>query len=303
MGLSRQQAAGSRQQAAGSRQQAAGSRQQAAGSRQQAAGSRQQAAGRGRTPHLVVLASRSNCDAVMLSNDMIAVTKEIEGIGVPKIDLGRLFIDGLACTYGCYQKFASHWQGFRRGGGVMCLVNSDYCASELPKSTKFPESCDTLIIKLSAIVSVIIAFLRPPAWSGADTLNLLETIENALAAYVSQGYHAIVLGDLNFPDINWLVDSAVVTNVYSSALVELSIAWDMTQIVSEHTRENSFLDTIITTTPSVFSDCRLLPPVGKSDHDIVVCSLNLPPQACQNGNKLSKHINCDTLQQRLSAIN
>ena len=37
----------------------------------------------------------------------------------------------------------------------MCLINSDYCASELAKLTKFPESCDTLIIKLSAIASVI----------------------------------------------------------------------------------------------------------------------------------------------------
>ena len=42
----------------------------------------------------------------------------------------------------------------------MCLVNNDYRANELPKSTKFPESCDTLIIKLSAIASVIIAIDR-----------------------------------------------------------------------------------------------------------------------------------------------
>ena len=55
--------------------------------------------------------------------------------------------------------------------------------------------------------------------------------------------------------------------------------------------------------PSVFSDCRLLPPVGKSDHNVVVYSLNLPLRVCQDGNKLNKRINYDTLQQRLTAIN
>ena len=77
----------------------------------------------------------------------------------------------------------------------------------------------------------------------------------------------------------------------------------MIQIVSEPTRGNSFLDITITTTPSMFSDCRLLPPAGKSDHNIVVYSLKLPLRTCQNGNNLSKRINYDTLQQRLNAIN
>ena len=78
--------------------------------------------------------------------------------------------------------------GRERRGSIMCLVNSEYYASELSKSTKFLELSDTLIIKLSAIMSVIIAIYRPPACSGADTLNLQEAIEDALAAYVSQGY-------------------------------------------------------------------------------------------------------------------
>ena len=91
---------------------------------------------------------------------------------------------------------------------------------------KFPESCETLKIKLSTIATVIIAIYWPLACSVADTLNLLEAIIDALAAYVSQGYHTTILslGDLNFPDINWSADPAVVTNVYSSALAELSIA-------------------------------------------------------------------------------
>ena len=153
------------------------------------------------------------------------------------------------------------------------------------------------------MVSVVIAIYRPAACLGADTLNLREGIEGALAAYVSQGYHSTIPGDLNFPDINWSADPAVATYVYSSALVELSTAWDMTQIILAPTRGKSFLAIIITTTPSVFSDCHLLPPVGKPDHDIVFCSLNLPLYACQNGNKLRKCINYDNFQQRLSAIN
>ena len=98
--------------------------------------------------------------------------------------------------------------------------------------------------------------------SCADTLNLLEAIEDDLTTYVSQNCHATILGDLNFPCINWSTNPAVATNAYSSALVELSIVWNMTQIISEPTRGNSFLDIIITTMPSVFSDCSLLPPIG-----------------------------------------
>ena len=106
----------------------------------------------------------------------------------------------------------------------MSLVNSDHCANELPKSNKFPESCDTLIIELSPIASVIIAIYRSPICSCANTLNLLEAIEDALATYISQGYHATILGNLNFPDINCSADPAVETNVYSSVLIEISIA-------------------------------------------------------------------------------
>ena len=73
-------------------------------------------------------------------------------------------------------------------------------------------------------------------------MNLLEVIEDALTNYVSQGYQATLHGHLIFPGINWSADPAVVTNVDLSALVELTIAWNTTQIVSEPTREDSFLD-------------------------------------------------------------
>ena len=225
----------------------------------------------------------------------------------------------------------------------MSLANSEYCASDLPKSTKFSESCDTLIIKLSAIASIIIVIYWPLACSVAliilgnliiklflfifvfiwfditnsavfclvtqitysvvDALNLLEANASVLAAYVSQGYPATILGDLNFPDINWSADPAVATNIYSSAMVGLFIAWDMIQIASVPTRGNSFLDIIITITPSVFNDCCLLPPIDKSDHANVVSSLSFLLHTSQNGNKRRKRINYDTLQQRLSAIN
>ena len=110
--------------------------------------------------------------------------------------------------------------------------------------------------------------------------RLLAALEDTLSTYVNQGYHTTILRNFNFRDINWKSNPPAAATATSSALVERPIAWNMAQIVPKPTKRHSFLDLIITTTSSIFDSYHLLPPVNKSNHDIVICISNINSSRC-----------------------
>jgi hypothetical protein len=124
----------------------------------------------------------------------------------------------------------------------------------------------------------------------------------AIEEILSHHDNVTVLGDLNLSDINWHCDPPKARNTSSNALLELAAAWDLTQLVPEPTRGSSWLDLILTTFPSFYSNCRVVAPVATSDHDTVVCYINLSKRL-KTCSAPVKRIDYTALQCHLASIN
>ena len=59
--------------------------------------------------------------------------------------------DSHAFSYRNYKKFSAY-RNQRIGGGVMCLINSEYIVAELKKPESSPSSCETLILHIKQLV-------------------------------------------------------------------------------------------------------------------------------------------------------
>jgi hypothetical protein len=187
-----------------------------------------------------------------------------------------------------------------RGGGVMYLIRKDYAAVQLINPLNIPKTCDCLIIKLNSIASVLVVIHRPPTCSSAETKLLVEAFDSVL----SLGYHTTILGDLNLPEILWHSDPPCAVCPNAVWLVELAASWDMSQIVPEPTRGASYLDIILTTSPSAFHHCRTQAPVSSSDHNLVICKMSAPNRYTKqySGRCVAQRINYDALQSHLVSV-
>jgi hypothetical protein len=45
------------------------------------------------------------------------------------------------------------------------------------------------------------------------------------------GHHATIIGDINFPDINWMDDPPTVRSECFKAFVDMCAAWNLSQVV------------------------------------------------------------------------
>ena len=59
----------------------------------------------------------------------------------------------------------------------------------------------------------------------------------------------------------------------------MTIDMSLEQLVDKPTRDERTLDLILTNTPSLFNGIKTLPPIGKSDHDIVFTECNISKKA------------------------
>ena len=166
----------------------------------------------------------------------------------------------------------------------MCLVNSKYIATKVPKPFNIPGPCDGVLFKLESLSAVFFAVYRPPGCTSAESEQLIAALENILCLTKDE----TILGDINFPDINWQTDPPLAKSHMSESLIELTAAWDMTQIVPEPTRGSNYLDIILTTLPFVYSNCRIMPPVFSSDHNLVICNVTVPRCTRQSREVISR---------------
>ena len=80
--------------------------------------------------------------------------------------------------------------------------------------------------------------------------------------------HTILAGDFNVHNARWLVSTK--TTLAGEYMEEVAVGHQLTQHVSAPTRGLNTLDLILSDYPETRTS--LLPPLGKSDHQVVLCS-------------------------------
>ena len=116
---------------------------------------------------------------------------------------------------------------------------------------------------------------------GNEKINLqIETVCNTFYNK-NNNNKLIILGDFNYPDINWTKQTSNRDDEHKSTIF-LNTVQDnyLTQMIDRPTHyrplsKPTLIDLLLTNEPELFKDIKLDPPFGKSHHQIISFELNL----------------------------
>ena len=172
-------------------------------------------------------------------------------------------------TFNNYQKIAKCRSG-GRGGGVLMFFASHRKVVQIVLPVDAPLSCNVLCVKdVSTNLCWLLIYRPYHSIPVEETRQLHKAVEALLAAY----HKIVILGDHNYRGIKWLnSDGPVALDAISYEFIELCASWNLSQLVSQPTREGRCLDFILTFNPEDFQAVTVQPPVFSSDHYLVMCT-------------------------------
>ena len=100
---------------------------------------------------------------------------------------------------------------------------------------------------------------------------------------VSDHTNIVLLGDFNFPDIDWDLICPSQPNVLSDYFCDNIVNfYGFSQLIDEPTRQDAILDLVISNRPESIKNIQILNGIGSSDHNIVslklTCKVTRPYQ-------------------------
>ena len=165
-------------------------------------------------------------------------------------DIPGIFVKGYSC-------FRSD-RPFGLGGGTLLLIQSSFSPAEIfvqsPSENIFRDStwCTLSIAKnLSLLVGCV---YRSPSSDSDNNQSLNKLISTACDM---PQCHKIILGDFNFPDIEW--DDLSGKTSSESFRIMINDCF-LTQIVRQPTRGSSILDLVLSNDPSIFDSVEVIEP-------------------------------------------
>ena len=142
--------------------------------------------------------------------------------------------------------------GDTKGGGVFILVSQRLFVSEQPQLST---NCEIVWAKVQVVGAkplLIAAYYRP---SEHDQVSA-EELKNSLTRVDPTKHHVWVLGDFNYPKLDWEENQPIIKQNCPNRELYLDFVSTiedncLTQMVSEHTRENNILDLFLTNSPTL----------------------------------------------------
>ena len=158
----------------------------------------------------------------------------------------------------------------RAGGGVCVYVSNsttyDIC---LAYSNSV---CELLIVRIHNPALIIILMYRPPSCPAEAFNDIISRSQSLILSMPSPLPNIIMLGDFNFPDIDWTKPDLSCT--YAIPLLSLSDCFFLNQQVLEPTRKSNILDLIFS--PDDFVNSIDVTDSLLSDHRIITVKTSIP---------------------------
>lgn len=193
----------------------------------------------------------------------------------------------------------------RRGGGVCLYLSqhtfSSYTVSQLDIAVPLIESLWLRISSPTFTFHLVVVY-RP----GDSTCQTDEQLTETIAAN-SMLQNLVILGDFNMPTIDWSTYSHPITDSAESRFVDVLLDNNISQLVTEFTRYRanqnpSLLDLILTTDENLISSITHLPPVGISDHSVMMANIQVISHCpSRNYSYTYERVNFACLRRDLSA--
>ena len=162
------------------------------------------------------------------------------------------------------------------GGGVAMLVRSTFSHS-FSFSRSFTLYIQLVGIQFHSPNILIITCYRSPSASLQALCAMLTFLADV---YMNAIYPVILVGDFNFPGINWFTSSIfpMRTSPSSREFLNFCVSHNLHQHVSSATHCDNIIDLVLSSDQSVVSNVSVLQPFSTSDHSSVRfdLSLNLP---------------------------
>ena len=160
-----------------------------------------------------------------------------------------------------------------RGGGVLLYVRSELQPIQFTPVSKFPEHVWCKLRSAHAKDILIGVCYRTPTSSvfGPDNDDMLRDLIQEIGSK-----HHVLMGDFNYPDIDWSMHSCLPTASKDTQLF-LDCLDDnfLLQHVTVPTRKDSILDLIISDEPDTVSVVQNLGNFVSSDHDMLSFDVNI----------------------------
>jgi len=176
----------------------------------------------------------------------------------------------LLCHNTNYALYRCDRKGNRHGGGVCMFVHNSFSASAQKLPTRF-ETLEFVCIDILAKKdhTRFLCVYRPP---NSDQLAAYtEKLCDLITVVCSVNYPVYVLGDFNYPDIEWNPVSAVTP--CARAFIDCLSVNNLTQFVSAPTRGNNLLDLILSNIDEGVYDVHVQEPFLDSDHCSITFSV------------------------------
>lgn len=158
-----------------------------------------------------------------------------------------------------------------KGGGVALLTKKQFplLPVETARTKHFEILCLDLIISLDDKIRFILVYFPPKSASNADSI---ERLCNELFVLCSTDLKVILIGDFNFPGINWsdLTGKSSADNLFLDFILETKLF----QLIEFPTRGKNLLDLILTNDKSLFGNITNEAPFMSSDHCSICFSIN-----------------------------
>ncbi|KAK6060490.1 hypothetical protein COOONC_01849 [Cooperia oncophora] len=192
----------------------------------------------------------------------------------------HMISDATLSGQGKYAVFRCDRDGDRQGGGVIVALRKDI-PHRLYVSKNFSEYCQVIIMEvtISCHVVIIATIYRSPSCRFDAFWELITFLSDLILDCPSK---IIIMGDLNFPLIDWtsLSHRGNLSSPSSTALIDLCVSFNLKQLVMEPTLGLNILDIVLTSDPEMVRCVEVMPPFSTSDHRSISVLLS-QPISCQ----------------------
>ena len=161
-----------------------------------------------------------------------------------------------------YNSFQKDRTG-RRGGGVLTYVKSCYSVIQdnvICNGKEIEALCLELNSKKRSNIKLGLVYRPPNHPRGLD--NELNNFIKEVAAHQD----CVILGDFNYPDINW---ETSIGHEENTEFLETIADSYLTQLVEDPTRGDNILDLVFTSDDNLVENLAVGEHFGDSDHNII----------------------------------
>ena len=148
-----------------------------------------------------------------------------------------------------------------KGGGVILYVRDTLVSLECTELNKLQNESVWCDIMTGKGISVLVGVVYKSPSAGHEEVKEILTMLSSLS-----GKHVIIMGDFNYPKINW---NTFESDSAGGLFLEVILDNFWSQHVFSPTREDNVLDLVISSEESMVENISVDEHLGNSDHNIV----------------------------------